>query len=280
MAAVRLRPEITASRAISTLRQLAQDAENKHSWVGSGEEGVRLGRDQYLSWAESAEPQLRNLLAEPNLIETLHSDRYWRIRELNGRTPRPHALVGAEIDTQVAALRATADRLESFARLAGRAGTVLVLDTNVFLQCKLFTTLDWLAELEASVVRLVVPLLVLDELDDKTFSANKRLNKRADKVLRAFDRFMDDMADNNAAEITPGVTLEVLLDEDDHLRRANSDTELLDRAEFLHQVIERPVTIVTTDRGMRVRGKARGLQVRAMPDHLRLPPGGDDDTDA
>jgi predicted ribonuclease YlaK len=88
-------------------------------------------------------------------------------------------------------------------------------------------------------VRLVVPLLVLDELDDKTFSANNRLSKRADKVLREFDRFMDQVVESGTAEIRPTVTLEVLLDEDDHRRRTNADTELLDRAEFLYQIRRR-----------------------------------------
>lgn len=269
---MRLRPGVTASHAIKTLQELAQDAENRRAWTGTGEEGLRHGRDQYLSWAEGAERQLRNLLTEPNLIETLHSPRYWRIHQLDRYAARPHPLIAAEIETQAALLRTVAAALESFARLAGRTGPVLVLDTNVFLQCSLFTAVDWRREFELAEVRLVVPLVVLDELDDKTFSANRRLSRRADKVMRAFDEFMDDVLNDGAAAVRPNVTLEVLRDEDDHRRRASGDTEVLDRAEFLQQVIERQVTVVTADRGMRVRGKARGLQIWPMPEHLRLPP--------
>ena len=57
----------------------------------------------------------------------------------------------------------------------------------------------------------------------------------------------------------------MLRDDPGHRRRGNNDTELLDRAEFLAQVIERQVTIVTSDYGMRVRGKARELPVRVLP---------------
>jgi hypothetical protein len=50
------------------------------------------------------------------------------------------------------------------------------------MHCILFTDINWLKEFDADAVRLVLPLLVLDELDDKTFSAHARLSKRASKV--------------------------------------------------------------------------------------------------
>lgn len=184
---------------------------------------------------------------------------------------RPHPLISAEVTAQAAILKDTVQQLKQFARLKGTPGKILLLDTNSFMHCTLFTAVDWLVEFNAVMVRLIVPLLVLDELDDKTFSGNNRLAKRADKVLREFDKFIDDIVLTSFAMISDGVSLEVLVDEDDHRRRANHDTELLDRAEFLSQVTEVPITVVTTDRGMRIRGQARGLAVQQMPDHLRLP---------
>jgi hypothetical protein len=44
----------------------------------------------------------------------------------------------------------------------------LVLDTNVFMQCELFTRIDWRKEHGRDQIRLVVPMIVLDEIDDKT----------------------------------------------------------------------------------------------------------------
>lgn len=277
---MRLRHGVTAAHAIKTLRELADGAQAARAAITPGSdrtnEWLRRGRDRYLSWTETAEPQLHSLFAETDLIASLHSERYWRIHELDRYSARPAALLEAEIAVQIATLNDTADRLEGYRQLADRPGEVFVVDTNTFMHCKLFTDINWLTEFDTEAVRLILPLIVLDELDDKTFSANKRLSKRASKVLRTLDPFMETIVTAGTAEIEAGVTLEVLQDDEGHRRRGNNDTELLDRAEFFAQVIERSVALVTTDYGMRVRGKARNLQVRVMPDRLRLPLSDDD----
>ena len=267
---MRLRHGVTAAHAIKVLRELAMSVETARAAVVAGD-GVRYRRDQYLSWADDAENRLRNLFAEQDLISSLHSERYWRIHNLEDYSARPTALLLAEIDLQLGLLLGAVDRLENYRRLTERSGEILVLDTNTFMHCRLLTEIRWCHEFSVRVVRLVLPLLVLDELDDKTFSAHARLSKRASKVLRTLDPFMDRVLEAGAAEITPGVTLEVLRDDEDHRRRGNNDTELLDRAEFLAQVTEQPVTLVTTDYGMRVRSRARNLRVHVMPEGLRLP---------
>jgi hypothetical protein len=53
--------------------------------------------------------------------------------------------------------------------------------------------------------------------------AHNRLAKRAPKVLRLLDPFME-VAASGLAEVGPGVTLEVLLDDEDHRRRAKTTT--------------------------------------------------------
>jgi hypothetical protein len=262
---------VTAQHAIKTLRELAMTADNARAALMPGPDGLRRGRDQYLIWADTAERQFRNVFADTELLNALHSERYWRIHELDRYSARPAALVNTEIDVQIRLLDDVATQLESHRQLAERPGDVLILDTNTFMHCTLFTDINWLKEFDTDAVRLVLPLLVLDELDDKTFSAHTRLSKRASKVLRTLDPFMDNVVTAGIVEIAPGATLEVLHDDPSHRRRGNNDTELLDRAEFLAQVIERPVTMVTTDYGMRVRGKARDLRVHVMPDRLRLP---------
>lgn len=268
---MRLRTGQNAAAAVTQLRELVVACEAVINWNGPPERG----RDAYLAWTERAETTLRHLFVEPDLADGLQTARYWHIRDVatgpQGPAVRPHPLISAEVAVQAAVLTDAADRLEEFARLRAGLGKILMLDTNSFLHCVLFTQVDWLTEFGATRARLVVPLLVLDELDDKTFSGNNRLAKRADKVLREFDKYIDAIVQDGLATITDNVTMEVLSDEDDHRRRTNHDTELLDRAEFLHQVTEQKVTIVTTDRGMRVRGQARDLIVQQMPGHLRLP---------
>ncbi|WIX92516.1 hypothetical protein [Amycolatopsis sp. DG1A-15b] len=92
------------------------------------------------------------------------------------------------------------------------------------------------------------------------------------------DEALDSIDANGITVVDPAgqITLEILGEDDEHQRRTNSDSEILDRAQFLGQVINQPVTIVTADRGMRVRGRARNLTVRTLPDTYRLPLDDDD----
>ena len=147
-------------------------------------------------WAETVEHEFRGLFADRELLGDLQSERYWRIHELDRYAARPAALLTSEIDAQVRILRDATDRLESYLQLAERPGEVLVIDTNAFMHCTLFTDIDWMREFDADTVRLVLPLLVLDELDDKTFAAHTRLSKRASKVLRTLDPLLDDVLVN------------------------------------------------------------------------------------
>lgn len=261
---MRLRSGVTATRALEALRILDMNLGN----ILPAEIP-----DSYLIWVEDAEKQLRNLFADDSLADGLQSQRYFHIRQLirNSIQPRPWPLVDAECALQKRRLEQASAELRAYAALADRPGYALVLDTNVFLHSKIFTEVDWAKEFSQEQVRLIVPLIVLDELDDKTFSRNIQIAKRADKVFIAFDKYMETLAAGDIAVVRDGVTLEVLRDDVSHQRRTNSDSEIIDRAEFLHQVIEKPVTMVTGDRGLRIRCNARGIPIVMMPTHLRRP---------
>src|SRR6266540_581429 len=88
---MRLRHGVTAAHAIKTLRDLAMSLETARAAV-VGSDGLRRSRDQYLSWVDNAENQLRNLFAEVDLLDSLHSERYWRIHNLDHYSARPTGL--------------------------------------------------------------------------------------------------------------------------------------------------------------------------------------------
>jgi len=71
------------------LTGLAQEARN----LISGVDAIRR-RDAYLTWAETAETQLRNLFDTPDVWMSLLTDRYWHIRGMDADTARPAPLVG------------------------------------------------------------------------------------------------------------------------------------------------------------------------------------------
>jgi len=132
-------------------------------------------RLDYLRAIDDLEGQVRNLFVEPELVDELHGDRYWRIHELTHNSPMPDLVIQAEIKRVKHLVNGWIDTLASYQHLAGRAGDVVaVLDTNAFMHDRLFTELPWhevLGLQRSAVVRLVV----LDELDDKGYSGNKRL---------------------------------------------------------------------------------------------------------
>lgn len=272
---MRLRHEVTARQAVEILRDLARLVKNEASNLaatteGQTNRGVRHARDSYLVWADGAERRLRELFSDSDIIGLLHSDRYWRIHALDRYSARPMAVIGAEIEAQQALLTEAADRFDEYTRLSHQPGKALVLDTNVFLHYQLITDIDWRKGFQVDAARLFIPAQVLHELDEKTFSGKRRLAKRADKVLRVLAKFMDGLAGDSVVEIKSGVTLELLSDYSDHRSRTNVDAEILDRAQFLQQVIERPVTLVTSDINMGVGARLRGLQTQTPGEEFRL----------
>lgn len=157
----------------------------------------------------------------------------------------------------------------------------MVLDTNVLMHCRLFDEMPWHDVFGADQVRLIIPLAVLDELDQKAYSGNKRLAKRAGKVLARLTPYLDEIERDGIAAIpTVGAnhitTLEILGEDEQHQRPENIDLEILRRAQFLAALTAKDVVVVTADRGMRVRGKARGIRVITLDESYRLPSDEDD----
>lgn len=227
---------------------------------------------QYIAWADETDRMLRNLFLDQELLNKLHTPAYWHFR---GRGANEIILRGPGgvhnlIESQQEQLLAAMETLRSFLPLAGRPGDVFMLDTNSLLQFRRFDEITWRDELGSKKIRLAIPLVVLDEVDEKIYASSKQLAGRADSVLRALDRHIDKAVDDTSV-VRDGVTLEILPDPVGHRRNTDKDHEILNRADFMSQVIERPVTVVSNDRGMRVRGRGRKITVRPLSDKWRLP---------
>lgn len=270
---MRLKPGADVHHAIKELRRLAVEAENLYAYgAGPRPNQALVFRDQYLKWADTTEQTLRGLLADDAAQAGLQTERHWHIRNLTAATARPAELINAEINAQAARLRQAADALDaSVGRLTGTPGQIVVCDTNVFLHYQRFDQVSWPAIAGAIPVRVVIPLIVVEELDAKKYAGDPDLRRRAQRILRALERLLSSARDSDSHAVPLGdeVTLEVLGDDAGHTRRANADDEILDRCEYLEQVTGSRVLVVTGDVGMRVRAGGRRLQVRAMPEELR-----------
>jgi hypothetical protein len=209
---MRLRPSVTAEQALDQLNAALGHLQNarsipfraKDSLISLGPNGL-AGRDNYLRVIDDIECQLRNLFVEPEFVNALHSERYWRIHELTMPSAMPDMVIQAEINAVEYRLKGWVEVLSSYGHLADRLGqAVAVLDTNTFMHYRLFTEIPWCDVLDrqrVTSVRLVVPLIVLDELDGKSYSANKRLAKRASKVLGILSSYLDSIDGNGVATV-------------------------------------------------------------------------------
>ncbi len=249
--------------AITTVQRLANECGNVRSEL-SGNYSDAWG--SYLDWAYQCERQLRNIFAEADIAEAVYTERYWRIAT-KAAIAREAMLIGAEIDVQVERLKSLACKLQGYLPLRERPGAIVVPDTNVLLHFQRVDYVPWSKVTGDSPVRLVIPLVVLDELDDKRYLGRNDVAAKARSATVPLDERQQELEEHGYASLPDSTTLEYLLDDPRHRRQANPDDEILDRSAFLHQVTNQPVTIITGDRGMRVRARARsnGLTARLMP---------------
>jgi hypothetical protein len=114
-----------------------------------------------------------------------------------------------------------------------RPGAIVVPDTSAFLEGAYLTELDWQAVAGVAtgkLVRLVVPVLVIEELDEHKRSRD-RIQRRARSVLHQLWE-LNGAGASLVASLPGGrpVTIEVLPDDSWHIRRPVNDQEIIERA--------------------------------------------------
>jgi hypothetical protein len=200
--------------------------------------------DAYVSWVENLELQLAALSFDDELIGPLHTERYWRIRQLHEEPIRPVALVQAEIDRQTHWLETLQQDLQRRLRKAGDArGVPPVLDTNVLLEFVSPNQVDWGSNIGAPQVRLVIPLRVVEERDALKY--DQRRAQRADHVRRLHPQLARWLGDPRApAELRPDTTIEIDLVTGPRERPADGDDEVLRICEEFEQFDGSSVVLV------------------------------------
>lgn len=257
--AVHLRSPGRIVHAQETLRRLETDCgncESTHHEFG-------LAQKAYLDWVDGADGQLRSVFADHEAADALVSRAYWEIQRLSDATPGAWQVLRREIRSQAGRLRAMQHQLAELHEFVERPGDLVVLDTSALIQGEWFEHYDWPAELDVGpVVRLVVPIVVIEELDDlKDRERRPRVRDRSRRLLR---RFRELGVPQGPAPIRDDVTIEIFVDDDWHRRLSNNDGEIIEQAKLLEALTGRPARLVCIDAAMEVRGCRRGLNVTAM----------------
>ena len=233
-------------------------------------------REAWLKWWAGADMKLRELFADDDLLVLL-ARTATEIRNLDIPAPAYEApslsFIIRERDVWVDRLATAVRRLEQVKDFVMRPGRVAVLDTSAFHEFDRFWVADWATVTEADPphepmsglpIRLVVPLVVVEELDAQKRHQNGKVRQAAREILRhlrdlqrvSTDAFVDVLRLNDR------VTLEILLDDRAHVRLPVNDAEIIDRAVYLRSLFPtgRRVILVSGDVSMEFRAEGAGLE--------------------
>ncbi len=264
---MRLRNPGGADAALATVRQ-AKD----QLWNASVQGNNAADRkNAFLTWCDQwATPQLGNHFpASEDLFGEL-ADSYYRVVQTPQLSERElNMLMARECKEWDARLERLIGEIQGRLAFLARPGRLVVLDTSALMEGVFFTDFDWHLldpSLRGDAVRLVVPSLVVEELDDLKRDRDGRKKAKARRVLTAlWDLHRTAPAKPAALPERVDVTIEVLLDDGWHRRMPNNDGEIIDQALSLRELTGQPVILAAGDYTQLYRAAPAGLAAILMP---------------
>jgi hypothetical protein len=228
-----------------------------------------VAANSYLIWEEKAEQRLLAIYEDFAISRRLQSDRYWQIRAISLDTSRPMPLISAEIKIQARYLEELLAQLRHYISLLTLPldQWIIVPDTNVYIHGKLFHEVEWNKEMGVSRASLMMPLVVLDELD-RIKDRDLQFGKRARSVLRTLDALTSGKDWLIPIQLRQNVWLQLLDEPSGHQRQQGQDDEIVRQARYFAQLNENRLILLTRDRGMRLRAQASGLSSKTLPERL------------
>lgn len=232
----------------------------------------------YLKWTGDQLGVLRYSLSRDSLDRLITTEHYRTLCLLDPATKgnELHSVVDIEIIRQIDEFDAAIAELDGAASRHAGADRILVPDTNVFLQrLPSYERLAWsgLAPAPDAHVQLLVPLLVIDELDKAKlrthrvhWSTRETVRARARRTLRMLEEGFASGYQYELGGAAPGRLSVTFLPEDStHVRLPRPDDELVDIAQGVAALTSSPVTVVSDDTGLRLRARLAGLGAVASP---------------
>lgn len=160
-------------------------------------------------------------------------------------------------------IREDVRELETFASMGG---TILIIDTNTLMHANPLDQIVWTRNgiAKGEMLRVLVPLAVIAELDRKKFEAHDNTKKKAaDAIRRLYKHRKGLNPDVPASFITTDKTtlaLEIPRDDLGRTRTDNTDDEIRDFGVFVKGITGRPVTVVTRDMNLHMKCLRAGLE--------------------
>src|SRR5665213_1156776 len=152
---------------------------------------------------------------------------------------------------------------ETRTRLGASPGLPSVVDTNFMVHCVRPDQISW-KSMRDEVLRLVIPLRVIEELDSMKTDNKERLRRSSREILSWMESQFK--GGTGPVRIRDGeeTTIEILLSERPRYRPSDPDEEVLDVCHDLNRFAGNSI-LVTADYGMRLRARAESIEVLQIP---------------
>jgi rRNA-processing protein FCF1 len=147
------------------------------------------------------------------------------------------------------------------------------LDTNLFLQCRPLTDLDWDRFSGSEEVTLLIPSAVLTELDKHKADGNNRRAQRARGALKFLDALLESEDETVVIRDKPARVIARFAPEvPNHGSRSNDDSIVFEIAEMARTKGNGACALITHDTNLKIKARRQGLTFFAVPDEWLLPP--------
>jgi hypothetical protein len=235
---------------------------------------------KYLQWATESANILRSQISARDLDNLIFTPRYQTLLASCGTlagTDQQYlvrGLVDLEVTERVEALEAAIADFEAQTSNWGGRELLVVADSSFYChnpECLRDADLHQiLGVASATRIRLLFPIVVVDELDGLKEAGKQQARWRAphtlgllDEVLRGdtFGVWRPEVADSRSGNVQGRISMEIVLDQPGHVRLPIADDEIIDRAVAIQALAGRPVRLLTCDTGQHTRGCAAGLKV-------------------
>ncbi|MFJ9344736.1 PIN domain-containing protein [Streptomyces sp. NPDC101733] len=234
----------------------------------------------YLEWATESARMLRSQISDRDLDQLVFTDRYRALLgscgTLAGTAQQRlvNGLVQLEVNERIEAFAAAVASLDAQISRWSHRENFVVADSSFYIQNAVkLADVDLHEILDVprwQFVRLLFPIVVVDELDDLKDASKQRARWRAAHTLGLLDGVLDG---GTHGVLHPGehtahdnetrgrVNVEIVLDPPGHVRLDRPDLEIIDRTVAIQGLASRDVRLLTCDTSQHTRGRAAGLEV-------------------
>lgn len=233
----------------------------------------------YLGWTTIAARTLRGHVAATEIDRLVYSGHYDRLLLRRSDDSASRDLLSLELDHRHETFSAEKTSLRSVIERWSSQDLFVGFDTTFFINYpSKIADVDFQAlfNVRDDTIHLLIPLIVVDELDKLKDSKDRLTRWRAAHTLGYFDEkfqyptHVARLRDEDYSQLKDGgiprgtVTAEILFDPPGHVRLPIEDDEIIDRLITVQPLVGRKVRFITYDTGQSMRARKAGLEVRKL----------------